>query len=87
MSMQWDSVSELQPLATLLFIRQIIYEYGHPGWNDSDRGNSKNAEVNLSKYHFVHHKFHMDWPGTEPVPILKLNYKKVKQSHNTPMAA
>ena len=23
---------------------------------------------NLSQYHFVHHKSHMGWPRTEPMP-------------------
>jgi hypothetical protein len=28
----------------------------------------KNSEKNLSQCHFVHQKFHMDWPGCEPGP-------------------
>jgi hypothetical protein len=35
-------------------------------WNDIDRGKAKFYEKNLSWYHFVHYKFHMDWPGIEP---------------------
>jgi hypothetical protein len=27
-----------------LFIPWVIYEYGEPWWNDSDRGNPKNLE-------------------------------------------
>jgi hypothetical protein len=30
-------------LAVLLFIKQIIYEYGQPWWNDIDKGKSKNC--------------------------------------------
>jgi hypothetical protein len=44
MSMSWGSVSELRPTAGLLFISQMIYEYGQPRWNDTDRGRPKNAE-------------------------------------------
>jgi hypothetical protein len=35
--MGWDDVSELRPPAGLLFIPNIIYEYGEPLWNDIDR--------------------------------------------------
>jgi hypothetical protein len=37
MSMGWQYVSELQPPTALLFILQVIYEYGQPWWNDIDR--------------------------------------------------
>jgi hypothetical protein len=43
----------------LLFIPQLIYEYGETQWNDTD-GKLKNSEKNLSQYHFVNHKSHMD---------------------------
>jgi hypothetical protein len=31
----------------LLFISEMIHEYGDPQWNDTDRGKPKNAEKNL----------------------------------------
>jgi hypothetical protein len=34
-------------------------------WNEIDTGKPKYLEKNLSQYHFVHHKFHMDWPRIE----------------------
>jgi hypothetical protein len=37
-------------------------------WNDTDRGKLKYSEKTLSECYFVHHKFHMDWPGTDPGP-------------------
>jgi hypothetical protein len=54
--MGWDYVSELRPPTDLLFIPQVMYEYGEPRWNDTDRGKPKNSEENLSQCHFVHHK-------------------------------
>jgi hypothetical protein len=30
-----------------------------------DREKLKYLELNLSLCHFVHHKFHTDWPGVE----------------------
>jgi hypothetical protein len=44
----------------LLFIPQMIYDYGEPWWNDTDRRKPKNSEKNLSQFFFVHHKSHMD---------------------------
>jgi hypothetical protein len=45
----------------LLFILQVIYEYGEQRWNDIDRGKPKKLNKNLSQYYCVHHKSHMDW--------------------------
>jgi hypothetical protein len=38
------------------------------GWNEIYKGQPKYSGKNLSQYHFVHHKFHMDWLGIEPGP-------------------
>jgi hypothetical protein len=65
MSMENDYVSELWSLTGLLFIPQIIYEYGELRWNDIDRGKSKNSDKNLFQCHFIYHSFHMDWIGRE----------------------
>jgi hypothetical protein len=45
---------------------------GHqwPLWNNTDRGRKKNSERNLSQWHFVHRKSHIDWHGSEPGPPL-----------------
>jgi hypothetical protein len=37
-------------------------------WNEIDRGKPKYSGKNLSQFHFVHHKSHMDLPGIEPGP-------------------
>jgi hypothetical protein len=37
-----------------------MYEYGEPWWNDIDRGKPNNSEKNMSQFHFVYHKTHMD---------------------------
>jgi hypothetical protein len=43
----WSSAT-----SSLLFIYQIIYEYGETRWNNSGRGKLKNLEKNLSHCHF-----------------------------------
>jgi hypothetical protein len=30
--------------------------------------NPKYSGENLSQCHFIHHKYHMNWPGIEPGP-------------------
>jgi hypothetical protein len=55
-----DYVSELLPPTGLLFIPQMIHEYGKSWWNDFDRAKPKNAEKNLAQCHSVNHKSHMD---------------------------
>jgi hypothetical protein len=59
------SVSELRTPTGILFISQIIHEYGQPWWNDIDRIKPKNSEKNLSQFHFVQYKSYIDWPGSE----------------------
>jgi hypothetical protein len=56
-----DYVSELLPLTDILFIPQMIHEYGERRWNDIGRGKPKNSEKNLSQCHCVHHKSHIDF--------------------------
>jgi hypothetical protein len=38
-------------------------------WNETDRGKQKYSGKILSQCHFLHHKFHMDWPGIEHGPL------------------
>jgi hypothetical protein len=57
MSMVCDCVSELPPVAGLLFIPHAIYEHGEPRWNYIDRGKLNNSEKNLSQWYISH----MDW--------------------------
>jgi hypothetical protein len=35
------------------------------GWNEIDTEKPKYSGKNLSQYHYVHHKSHMDWPGIQ----------------------
>jgi hypothetical protein len=44
----------------ILFIPQMIYEYGERWWNGIDREKPMNSEKNLSQSHSVHPKSHMD---------------------------
>jgi hypothetical protein len=67
-SQGWDCASELRSQTSPLLIPQIIYEYGKPRWNDTDRRKPKNSEKDVSQCHFVHHKSHMEWPASEPGP-------------------
>jgi hypothetical protein len=68
-SCRWgETVSEMRPSTGLMFIPQIIYEYGEIRWKGIDRGKPKNSERNLSQCHFVHDKSNMDWPGCQLGP-------------------
>jgi hypothetical protein len=51
MSKVGDYVSELLPPTSLYFIHQMLYKYGQPRWNDTDRVEPKNSEKNPSKSH------------------------------------
>jgi hypothetical protein len=52
-------VSSLWPPTGLLFIPQVTDECGESLWNDTDRGNLKMSEKNLSQRHFDHYKSHI----------------------------
>jgi hypothetical protein len=60
----WDYVSELRPPTGLMFITHMTYEKGEPRWNDTDRGEAKESEEDLSQCPWT------DWPGQDPVPLL-----------------
>jgi hypothetical protein len=50
---------------SLLFIPQVIYEYGEPRWNDINGKTKELGGKTSSHCHFVDHKSHID-PGTNP---------------------
>jgi hypothetical protein len=54
-----DYISELRSPKGLLFIPQMIYEH-EVWWNDIVGEKPNNSELNLSKCHFIHYKYHMD---------------------------
>jgi hypothetical protein len=60
MSVGLDYVSELQPPAGMLFISQVLYEYGEIWRNDTDTGKPKNSEKNLYQCYFDLHKSHKE---------------------------
>jgi hypothetical protein len=65
-SYRWgENVFEFRPPTGLLFISQMIYEYGEPRWNDIDRKKPKNSENNPLQCQFVHSKYHLD-PSANP---------------------
>jgi hypothetical protein len=47
----------------------LFYQVMEHWWNKIHRENLKYSGKNLFQWHFVHHKFHMDWPGIEPGPL------------------
>jgi hypothetical protein len=44
----------------------LFFQVMEHRWNKTDREKPKYSGKNLSQCHFVHHKFHMDWPGMNP---------------------
>jgi hypothetical protein len=40
-------------------------------WNDADEGKPTFSEKNMPQFHFVYHKFHVDWLGIEPGPPVR----------------
>ena len=60
----WCVISRCCHLLRLFRVRDRWMSVGHC-WNDTDRGKPKYWEGNLSKWHFIHHKCHIDWPGIE----------------------
>jgi len=48
-----------------------VEEVGSMGhwWKDIDRVKPKNSERNFHKYHLIHRKYHMGWPGFESRPL------------------
>jgi hypothetical protein len=46
-------MSEMRPPANLLIISQVIYEYGEPWWNDTDRRIQKYSEKTTVPMHIL----------------------------------
>jgi hypothetical protein len=66
MSMGRDDVSEMRPPTGLLFIPQMIYEYGESQCSDIERRKATNLQQNLS-YCRVVHKSHVNCHGARVV--------------------
>jgi hypothetical protein len=45
---------------TMIIIIVVLFLVVEQRWNEIDRGKPKYSQKNLSQYHFVHHKSHMD---------------------------
>jgi hypothetical protein len=71
MSIGWDDVSELRPPMGLLYIHQMIYEYGQPQWKGTDQVNPKKLREEPIIVPLFPPKCHMDRPGQEPGPSLR----------------
>jgi hypothetical protein len=44
----------------------MIYEYGEPLWDDTDRDNPKSSDKHQSQCHFVHHNPTWTVPSANP---------------------
>jgi hypothetical protein len=65
--LRWvESVWDWEVIRPIVQHPDDAYESMDQRWNDTDRGNAKDAERNLFECHFVHHKSHMNYPGREP---------------------
>jgi hypothetical protein len=65
-SIGWDYVSELLSLTDIVHPPDDRWVWRTTVEWYIDEGKQKNSEKNLSQSHFVHHKSHRDWPGSEP---------------------
>jgi hypothetical protein len=91
-STAWHHVSDRRPPTALSSIPQIM-SMGSLG-GIMTRKNRRTRRKYLSQYHFVHHDFHMDWPGCEHGPprwtrvilLLRFNlgfdHKETTESHS-----
>jgi hypothetical protein len=72
MSIEWDDVSELRSLMSLLPPPPAggLYEFGEPQWNYIDRESTEELGEKSVECHLqlVNHTFHVDWQGREPEP-------------------
>jgi hypothetical protein len=50
-------------------------------WNDTDRGKRNYLEKNLSQWHFVHQKPHMDWPAWDLTQASAVTGLRLRLSH------
>jgi hypothetical protein len=67
--MEWDWIHlVLRPLFGLFYQPHMIMMIVEYSVECELAGETEVLGVNLPQYHFVHHKYHMTWPGFEPGP-------------------